>query len=195
MNELENNKFHIKYNTVKDTYTYSNKLNQAKEIKMWKEAAFSYSNIQLKVENDWKMCYLARTTGSEKAFIEWGFDLDDLKSTDKKLERIEIKCEETCYENGEVKLSLLELVDDNGENVLLEKNRSNQNSMFTVNYVNGWFKVHPQVYNSLYTIKSFKLRADLCKGSGNNSWQHTQLFRQSFNDTDKYQFELVFYFK
>jgi hypothetical protein len=100
-----------------------------------------------------------------------------------------------CYENGEVKLSLLELSDNNIENVLLEKNRSNQNSMFTVNYVNGWFRVHPQVYNNLYTINSFKLRADLCKGNGNNAWQHTQLFRQSLNDTDKYQFELVFYFR
>lgn len=91
---IENNKFHIKYNTVKDSYTYSTKSNESKDLENWKEGAFSYSNIQYKVENDWKMCYLARTNGSEKAFIEWGFDLDELKSTDKRLERIEIKCEE-----------------------------------------------------------------------------------------------------
>ena len=98
INDLENNKFHIKYNTVKDVYFYSNRSNQIKELKIWKEGAFSYSNIQYKVENDWKMCYLARTNGSEKAFIEWGFDLDELKSTEKRLERIEIKCEEACFE-------------------------------------------------------------------------------------------------
>ena len=151
--------------------------------------------MQHKIEHDWKMCYLARTVGSEKAFIEWGFNLDDFKSTETKLDKIEIKCEGSSFENGEIKLSLLDLVENNGEVVFLEKNKSTQNSMFTVNYINDIFIVHPQVYNSLYSIKSFKLRADLKNGSGNNAWQHTQLFRQSFNETDKYLFEIIFHFK
>ncbi len=129
------------------------------------------------------MCYLARTQGSEKSFIEWGFDLQV-----DNLEKIEIKCEATCFENGEIKLSLLKIDDNqNGDKLTLEKNKVSQNLAFTANWENDHFKV--------ITNKSFRLRADLTKGNGANAWQHTQLFRQSFNDADKYLFEIIFYFK
>lgn len=39
---------------------------------------YKYKNIQRKVENDWKMCYLARTEGSNDAFVEWKFELKSL---------------------------------------------------------------------------------------------------------------------
>jgi peptide-N4-(N-acetyl-beta-glucosaminyl)asparagine amidase len=61
----------IKYNTAVDSYFRDSESNP---VKGWSSLVFAYSNIQLKVENDWRMCYLARTEGSTQAFIEWYFD-------------------------------------------------------------------------------------------------------------------------
>ena len=144
--------------------------------------------MQLKTENDWKMCYLARTQGSDKSFIEWGFDLDGLHAeSGKKLDKIEIRCENVCYENGEIKWNLSNLVGVENS-ISMEKESVAHNSLFRVEWANDRFKVQ------MSTAKSFRLRADLSKGSGINAWQHTQLFRQSLNDTDKYLFEISFYF-
>ncbi len=59
--------FQIEYNSVNDKYVTSENL----EISGWKNGVLKSQNIQMKIENDWKMVYLARTSGSESAFIEW----------------------------------------------------------------------------------------------------------------------------
>ena len=59
--------FRVEYNSVSDKYVTSDDL----EINGWKNGVLKSENIQMKVENDWKMVYLARTCGSESAFIEW----------------------------------------------------------------------------------------------------------------------------
>lgn len=180
---LDNKQFRLKYSTVKDIYTYTHN----KEIKSWKAGASNYSNMQYKLEHDWKQCYLARTSGSEKSFIEWSFNLDDLKSSGLAVDKIEIKCEHSCFESGEIKWT----IKNDAENFKadLNKNQSGQNSLFSYEFSNGYFNLKPN------QIGSFKLRADLAKGNGDNAWQHTQLFRQSLNDADIYLFEVNFYFK
>ncbi len=59
--------FRVEYNSVSDKYVTSNN----SQINGWKNGVSKSQNIQIKTENDWKMVYLARTCGSESAFIEW----------------------------------------------------------------------------------------------------------------------------
>lgn len=143
--------------------------------------------MQYKVEHDWKMCYLARTQGSHKAFIEWLFCFDEKKIIDK----IEIKFSTASYENGKIELSLQ--VDQNeNEKLNLDKNVSTKNSSFKCSYKDEYFVLSR---NENTNLSSIKLRADLSEGKGDCSWQHTQLFRTSLNDKDLSSFHIIFYFK
>ena len=63
--------FRAQYNSVKDRYTLTGQVNN--EITGWKNCTNKCQNIQYKVENDWKMVYLARSEGSDSAYIEWYF--------------------------------------------------------------------------------------------------------------------------
>lgn len=62
--------FVLRYNTANDCYVRGSEKKSG-----WDAMVHKYKNIQRKVENDWKMCYLARTEGSDDAFIEWRFDI------------------------------------------------------------------------------------------------------------------------
>jgi hypothetical protein len=70
--------YQVQYNCAKDVYM----INSGQFVlKNWSALASSYSNMQRKVENDWKKCYLSRTPGSTSAFIEWTFEFSG-ESTD-----------------------------------------------------------------------------------------------------------------
>ncbi len=181
------NKYVIKYNPVRDTLLFGDS-----EIKGWKNSASSYSNMQLKVENDWKMCYLARTQGSERAFIEWSFQLENMA---KSLEKIELKLSSVCYETGQIQLSLI--WDGNqGETLSLDKNSKTKNSVLECSFSadNETYVLNP-VSDLSSESCSFKIRADLSNGKGDCSWQHTQLFRIPLSNTNVFPFSVCFYFK
>ena len=111
--DIENNSFHIQYNIVEDKYSIPSRANNEAsntrssfEIKGWKSCLYNVDNMQYKMEDDWKMCYLARSSG-ENAFIEWCFDLSALKqNSSKRITRMEIKCESKCFEDGQVEWKL-----------------------------------------------------------------------------------------
>lgn len=71
-NEIKSHKMNLKYNTANNQYCRESEIDRSN--KDWQSLVYSYSNIQRKVEQDWQMCYLARTEGSEKAHIEWCFN-------------------------------------------------------------------------------------------------------------------------
>jgi peptide-N4-(N-acetyl-beta-glucosaminyl)asparagine amidase len=177
----------VNYNTVKDSFYFTDE-NEEKELKGWKNTAYSYSNIQYKIEHDWKMCYLARTQGSNAAFIEWVFNIDGKKV----LEKIEIKFTSACYEDGQIDLSLVVNQKDK-EKINLNKNQSMiQNPNFICSNRDDFYELNSK---ENVQINSIKLRADLSHGKGDCSWQHTQLFRASLNDSNQNLFKIIFHFK
>lgn len=163
--------FSFKYNTVRNLYLLGDK-----EIKEWQNMTYNYSNIKYKTEFDWKMCYLAREKGPDMGFIEWYFDLG-VKSN---LQKLDLVFKWNCFESGLMKLSLFGIKTDNSESTIDLKEDSGS-GIFRVCFTESNFK-------------AFKLRAELCNGTGDCAWQHTQLFRQSLNQTDQYLFNATFYF-
>ena len=193
---LKTNKFEAEYNTVRDSFYFSDENDEKKELKGWKNSAYSFSNIQYKIEHDWKMCYLARTQGSDNAFIEWLFNIDGKKV----LEKIEIKFSTKCYENGQIDLNLILNQDDN-QKINLSENQSSlsssclqqNNDTFICLYKDQVFHLNSKKNSK---IDSIKIRADLSNGKGDCSWQHTQLFRTSLNNTNEEDlFKIIFHFK
>ena len=183
----ETSLFRIKYNPAKDVYNNSDHLTNG-----WKNCVYKYSNIQYKVENDWKMVYLARTTGSTQAYIEWMFDIS---KTEKKLSKVTLKLESKCFESGSIKwyLNWSETSQEIDNNKINLNDNSLLNSIpFRLEKKSNDDYELSEFSNSNLTL--FKIRADLSLGNGDNAWQHTQLFRQSLNEVDKYSFDICFYF-
>lgn len=178
----------VRYNTVKNTYYVSN----GPDIKNWSAAASSYSNIQYKIEHDWQMCYLARTNGSAKSFIEWLFRLE---KGDQKLKKVDIRFEKKCYESGKINLILvISRLNSENEVVLTEdENISKVSNDVSIRFANGIYSIDfSQLENA--DLKTLKIRAEMSLGNGENAWQHTQLFRQSLKDTNICLFDIGFDF-
>lgn len=206
----------MRYSTVKDAYSIlsegssdKNSGEQVAVVSRWSSGARQYSNIQHKVEHDWKMCYLARTQGSSKAFIEWYFDLDTSECaavaaatsaaalTGRALNKIDLRFETKCFESGRIEL-VLDLVNADGSKTQL--NLSDDSSMIkkTMNGNQASWSTSSDGYVidlSKYRcdLRAVRVRADLSLGSGDCAWQHTQMFRQSLND-DRCLFDVVFHF-
>ncbi|RNA40801.1 Peptide-N(4)-(N-acetyl-beta-glucosaminyl)asparagine amidase [Brachionus plicatilis] len=171
--------FTLKYNTAKNEY-----LKQNNDIVVdWKSLVYGYSNIRLKVEHDWKMCYLEREKGSCQGFLEWCFHLD-LKA------RINLTFNWSVFESGEVKLKLIG-INQSGQRITeinLDKSNLNKKNLFVeYKFWNEQFRI-----DFKDDVKEIIIRAELHNGNGQNAFQHAQLFRQSLSDIDKYLFEIEF---
>lgn len=191
--DLNSNKFRVQYNSVQDIY-----ISSGSEIKCWKNGASKYKNIQHKVEHDWKMVYLSRTAGSDSAFIEWSFDLSKLKTGNMKkcIQKIELKLEHKCFENGKIDWTFYWSSKINDFKSEDKFTFDGKNKLF---FDNLPFKlIEKDNEKELSDIKNpelviFKIKATMSGGTGQNAWQHTQLFRQSLND-DKNLFDVCFHF-
>jgi peptide-N4-(N-acetyl-beta-glucosaminyl)asparagine amidase len=185
----------VKFNTVENVYKYGSErsISNIDQIKTWGSGAYSYSNIQLKIEYDWKMCYLARTQGSSQAHIEWYFDLSECSTSARNLTKLELKCDYACYESGEVKLFVYSMQDESetGNKLALERGCGARNGDLSFEAMAGdFYTIHFNHKN----LKGLKLRVEMTKGNGDNAWQHTQLFRQSLSDTQSCLLTARFYF-
>ncbi|GIZ02582.1 peptide-N(4)-(N-acetyl-beta-glucosaminyl) asparagine amidase [Caerostris extrusa] len=69
--EIKQRHFHVQYCSASDKYI---RANTSINIEGWMSCTFSHRNIFRKVENDWKMVYLAPTEGSKEGNISWKFD-------------------------------------------------------------------------------------------------------------------------
>ena len=193
------NVYEVSYSTVNDAYL----LNDTKVVNDWKSLVFKYANVERKVETDWKMCYLARKPGTARAFIEWHFDLN----MDRVIDHIELVCESQCYESGEIKwtFNLIDCVkNETSSELVLDKTSvasTTANDRFRVELnERGHFLIRAQ--NSFLELdknflvnKKLMIRVEMSNGSGENAWQHTQLFRQSLNaKKDEHLFQMKIYF-
>ncbi|GFR76588.1 peptide-N(4)-(N-acetyl-beta-glucosaminyl) asparagine amidase [Elysia marginata] len=162
--ELVSKVMHVKYNCSTDKYI--RKSSEDENIRGWETCVFEQNNIFRKEEPDWKMVYLARTEGSTKAQISWKFDLTN---TNLKMNKLELKAQSSIFENGKISWRICA-----GDNCTSLTGSSLQDSMML----------------DLKGCKTLVLVAVLERGSGDNAWQQTQLFRQSSQDLESYPFEI-----
>lgn len=181
----------VKYNIVNDLYVVSGSsddrnLTEVETIKNWSKAAHRYSNIQLKVEHDWQMCYLARTKGAERSHIEWSFDLEESL-----LKNINLKFASQTFHTGQIRVVLT--VDRNGSvlDIDLTEPKAGKKNEAVWEYEGGFYMIS---FGAGIKAKNVCIRADMWSGDGENAWQHTQLFRQSLKDKDTCLFSITFNF-
>lgn len=184
--DLVNNSFQVQYNTVTNTYTTSSK----KVTNGWKQCISKCVNIQYKSENDWRMVYLARTEGSQTAFIEWSFDLSKFRTIGKHVKKISLKLKSKCFENAKINWSIFCNENLKAESDCFILDTSNETSQFKITGTDGEWTLSDFSNEKNF---AFKVKAELSGGVGHNAWQHTQLFRQSL-DNNENLFEISFYF-
>ncbi|XP_069814761.1 peptide-N(4)-(N-acetyl-beta-glucosaminyl)asparagine amidase [Dendropsophus ebraccatus] len=158
---------HLQYNVVDDRYTRVSNNNEV--INGWENGVWMTESISRKVENDWKMVYLARTEGSSSAKIGWKFEC---ASVGLSVESISVRTSSQTFNDGKINWTLHSLEKQ------VEVN-SDQN-----------LHSYPEFGNTSEVI----LEADLCGGEGSSAWQHTQLFRESLSATS-HSLEIIITFK
>ena len=110
--------------------------------------------------------------------------MSDLKTEPKRtVKNVDLKIHSECFENGNVTWSI-QWSNKNANFDPENKSTINQveflaNRPFKVMARNGVFELCEITDQELVF---FKVRAELSGGSGQNAWQHTQLFRQNLND-------------
>ncbi|CAN2389743.1 domain present in PNGases and other hypothetical proteins [Pristimantis euphronides] len=165
--EKANKRFHLQYNIVNDRYIRVSDNNEVTDG--WENGVWMAESVCRKVENDWKMVYLARMEGASSAKIGWKFEC---ASVGLSVESISVRSSSQTFNNGKINWKLRSL--DTQVEVISDKD------LYT--------------YTEFENASEVLLEADLCGGEGNAAWQHTQLFRESLSATEP-SLEIVITFK
>ncbi|XP_040208947.1 peptide-N(4)-(N-acetyl-beta-glucosaminyl)asparagine amidase isoform X1 [Rana temporaria] len=160
-------RFHLQYNIVDDQYTRVSNGNEV--IAGWENGAWVNESIHRKVENDWKMVYLARKEGTTLAKIGWKVEC---ASTGLRVKSISVRTSSQTYESGSINWKLYSA--DTQVDVNPDKNLCS----------------YPDFLNATEVV----LEAELSGGEGSCAWQHTQLFRESLTDKEN-MMEIIVTFK
>ena len=159
----------IQYFPARDYYDTSLEgIHNSTIIQGWQNGVESSENIFRKVENDWKMVYLARCEGTDNGTIKWSIDI---RNTNLVISNVIIQIHSQLYENGEIDFKLF--------NELTSIDLKDGTNVSTDNF---------------YGSKLLNLSACLKGSSGNVAWQHAQLFRCGLSE-EKYvglQFDILF---
>ncbi|KAG9476142.1 hypothetical protein GDO78_002955 [Eleutherodactylus coqui] len=151
--EKTDKRFHLQYNIVDDRYT---RVLNDEEISGWENGVYMTESVCRKVEDDWKMVYLARTEGTSSAKIGWKFDC---ASVGLSIESIHVRSSSQTFHSGKINWKL----------------RSPETQVEVISDKN----LH--TYTEFGNASEVILEADLCDVEGNTEWQHTQLFRESLS--------------
>lgn len=114
-----------------------------------------------KVENDWKMVYLARSPQAKRGRVKWTFEIANSKSC---LEAFTLRAKSEVFQGAEVSWEIETTFDDGKAIVIAVPNCSN----FRTEEVRDAVRL-----NVIATL------------SGGDTWQHAQLFRQSLANTEE----------
>ncbi|XP_063778307.1 peptide-N(4)-(N-acetyl-beta-glucosaminyl)asparagine amidase [Pseudophryne corroboree] len=148
-------RFHLQYNIAENCYTRVSNNNEM--IDTWENGVWLSESICRKVENDWKMVYLARREETPSARIGWKFECS---SVGMRVENISIRTTSETYHSGKIKWKLYSL--ETQVEVNADKNLYS----------------YPEFLNASEVV----LEAELSGGEGDTAWQHTQLFRESLTE-------------
>ncbi|XP_067915959.1 peptide-N(4)-(N-acetyl-beta-glucosaminyl)asparagine amidase [Heterodontus francisci] len=156
--------FHLKYNVVENHYIRVS--NNDEIINDWEKGVWKMDSVVRKVEQDWKMVYIARTEGSSYAKVTWKFECG---SVGLKIDNVSVRSSSQTFQTGNVRWHL------NSNLVSIDLSGDQGTHSF------------PNFNGSTELI----LEAELSGGEGDVAWQHTQLFRQSLNDRQDYPMEII----
>ncbi|XP_018425568.1 PREDICTED: peptide-N(4)-(N-acetyl-beta-glucosaminyl)asparagine amidase [Nanorana parkeri] len=150
-------RFHLQYDIVNDQYTRVS--NGSEVIAGWENGAWINESMFRKVENDWKMVYLARREGTSSAKIGWKVEC---ASAGLKVESISVRTSSETFHSGTIKWKL-----------------HSTETQVDVNPDKNLYS-YPEFVNAPEVV----LEAELCGGEGSSAWQHTQLFRESMTNNE-----------
>jgi len=127
-----------------------------------------------KVENDWKMVYLARSPQAKRGRVKWTFKLANSESY---LETFALEVKSEVFQGAKVSCEI-EATFDNDKTIVIAL--PNCNNFYTE-------EVREAVrLNVIVTLSG---------GHGQEAWQHAQLFRQRLDNTEESSMIINFQFK
>ncbi|XP_014365605.2 peptide-N(4)-(N-acetyl-beta-glucosaminyl)asparagine amidase [Papilio machaon] len=146
--------YSIQYCAAKDEYRVFCDGNKENVIDSFLEGAYKSEYIFRKVEKDWKQVYLARNEREEKGLISWKLEVeyDDLV-----LQDLVLLVRATTFEDGQVRC-FVQFDSEPPQDVTLDG---------------------PSKFKREF--KKVVVSCELSGGSGDNKYQHAQLFRQPIN--------------
>ncbi|XP_012235870.2 peptide-N(4)-(N-acetyl-beta-glucosaminyl)asparagine amidase [Linepithema humile] len=158
--------FELRYNIVKDVYyIMKNDGTIFEQRSEWLEGLHTAEGgIFRKVEDDWKMVYLARSPQTERGRIKWIFET---KNSELCLETFSLKATSEVFHGATVSWEIEAIFNDNKAIVIPVHNCNN----FHTDKVQKAVRLH--------------IIVTLSGGQGQLAWQHAQLFRQSLENAEK----------
>ena len=108
--ECEKGLISIEYDSVVDKY-FRNKIEENK-VDGWTDRVYSCSNIQRKVERDWKMVYLSRKQLNSNGFISWCIQLKPEQEELYLFRGISIQCPTVTFDQHAKIVCQVQLGDD-----------------------------------------------------------------------------------
>ncbi|XP_053985786.1 peptide-N(4)-(N-acetyl-beta-glucosaminyl)asparagine amidase [Hylaeus volcanicus] len=157
--------FQLYYSVVKDTYKVTSNDGKILEtVTGWQNGVNSeQGGIFRKLENDWKMVYLARSMGSTRGHVKWNFVVTNPNLC---VSTFSLRAMVTTFHGANISWQIQAFFDDTPQSKSL---------MLPINDCTNYHT--DQLKGSVKLI----LTATVSGGQGDCAWQHAQLFRQSLN--------------
>ncbi|XP_011879915.1 PREDICTED: peptide-N(4)-(N-acetyl-beta-glucosaminyl)asparagine amidase [Vollenhovia emeryi] len=159
--------FELRYNVVKDRYhaVRCDNGDILERTSGWKKRVrHSEGGIFRKVEDDWKMVYLARSSDTARGRVQWSFEVGKSKLC---IGTFALKAKSEVFHGATVSWELEVTFHDDRTAVIDVPNCSN----FRTEEARGAVRL--------------SVVATLSGGEGREAWQHAQLFRQSLDNTEE----------
>jgi len=157
--------FELQYNIIDDVYYVMHNGITLKRKSTWLEGINTMEGgIFRKVENDWKMVYLARSPQAEYGYLKWTFETINRELN---IERFSLKAKSETFHQANVSWEIEAIFSDDKMIVISVSDCKS----FCTEEVRDAIKLNVIV--------------KLSGGEGELAWQHAQLFRQSMEKTDE----------
>eukprot|EP00794_Sanderia_malayensis_P017673 gene17673-19435_t len=172
--ELKSGQLCIRYCPAVDKYYRSSSKDQLDKpssyVNGWQNGVENSENIFRKVEQDWKMVYLARNEGKQTGSIGWRIKIENPSYA---IDTVEVKALSTTFENGTIDWKV---------------------SADTGQAVQGLPSGDISILRQFHGSSDLSIKATLSGGMGDVAWQHAQLFRQSTDDFNKFPLDITLTF-
>ncbi|XP_046859160.1 peptide-N(4)-(N-acetyl-beta-glucosaminyl)asparagine amidase-like [Xenia sp. Carnegie-2017] len=170
--DIQKGRMRVRYSTAANIYyrCHDDIIPRDDDIKGWENGINSMTSVVRKEEHDWKMVYLAMQESQDSGEITWVIDVGGFE-----IDMIIVKASYTTFKDGHVNMVI-------GE----DKQEGMSEALDGVHERTVKFSGHPKVKLSGF------LR---CSNREENSWQHSQLFRQSSSSLMEFPLDIRIEFK